>query len=112
VHEIAQGRVWSGVKGKELGLVDELGGLDRAIELAREKAKLGKDAPVRYEREEKSLIEQVLDQALAGEPEKLARALDARLGPLDDALRALERVQRMLGATGVLARLPFELPAD
>ena len=31
VDNIAQGRVWSGVKAKELGLVDELGGLDDAI---------------------------------------------------------------------------------
>jgi protease-4 len=37
VHEIAQGRVWSGLEGKELGLVDEIGGLDRAIAIARER---------------------------------------------------------------------------
>jgi protease-4 len=30
VHEIAQGRVWPGAKAKEIGLVDDLGGLDRA----------------------------------------------------------------------------------
>ncbi len=40
VDAIAQGRVWSGRQARELGLVDELGGLDRAIELAREHAKL------------------------------------------------------------------------
>ena len=38
VDSIAQGRVWSGRRGKEIGLVDELGGLWRAIELAKEKA--------------------------------------------------------------------------
>lgn len=40
VDSIAQGRVWSGAMAKRLGLVDELGGLDRAVELARERAKL------------------------------------------------------------------------
>lgn len=35
---VARGRVWSGVAAKERGLVDELGGLSRAIEIAREKA--------------------------------------------------------------------------
>jgi protease-4 len=35
VDDVAQGRVWSGVDGKEVGLVDELGGLDRAIQIAR-----------------------------------------------------------------------------
>lgn len=34
VHEIAQGRVWSGVDAKELGLIDKLGGLNEAIDSA------------------------------------------------------------------------------
>jgi protease-4 len=38
IDAIAQGRVWSGRQARELGLVDELGGLNRAIELAREHA--------------------------------------------------------------------------
>lgn len=37
---MARGRVWSGVAAQRGGLVDELGGLDRAIEIARERAKL------------------------------------------------------------------------
>ena len=40
LQEIAQGRVWSGVKGKELGLVDELGGLQKAIEVAKQLANM------------------------------------------------------------------------
>lgn len=40
VHEVAQGRVWTGRQAKEIGLVDELGGLDTAVRLARERAKL------------------------------------------------------------------------
>jgi protease-4 len=40
VDEIAQGRVWSGVDAKKIGLVDELGGIDKAIEIAVSKAKL------------------------------------------------------------------------
>jgi protease-4 len=41
VEEIAQGRVWSGAEALKLGLVDELGGLDEAIEFAATKADLG-----------------------------------------------------------------------
>jgi protease-4 len=37
---LAQGRVWTGTKAKELGLVDEIGGLDAAIAEARKLAKL------------------------------------------------------------------------
>jgi protease-4 len=39
-HELARGRVWSGADAHERGLVDELGGLHRALELARERAGL------------------------------------------------------------------------
>jgi protease-4 len=43
VHEIAQGRVWTGVAAKEKGLVDELGGLEEAIAAAAELGKVGAD---------------------------------------------------------------------
>ena len=49
VDAIARGRVWSGEQAKERGLVDELGGLQQAIEFAAAKAKLAKDSyHVRY----------------------------------------------------------------
>ena len=47
VTPIAQGRVWTGVKAKELGLVDEIGGLDAALAEARSLAKV--DATVGLE---------------------------------------------------------------
>ena len=40
VDAMAQGRVWTGQQAKERGLVDALGGLDRAIELTKERAKI------------------------------------------------------------------------
>ncbi|MBF6023018.1 signal peptide peptidase SppA [Lysobacter niastensis] len=50
VDEIARGRVWSGAQAKERGLVDELGGLQQAVDFAATRAKLGKsgDYQVRY----------------------------------------------------------------
>jgi protease-4 len=47
VEKIAQGRVWTGNAGKENGLVDTIGGLMTAIEVAREKAGFGPDDEVR-----------------------------------------------------------------
>lgn len=47
VHKLARGRVWTGADAKANGLVDELGGLDLAIDLARKKAGLPADAPAR-----------------------------------------------------------------
>lgn len=40
IDNIGQGRVWSGVRGKEIGLVDELGGLQKSIQVAKELAQL------------------------------------------------------------------------
>jgi protease IV len=47
VHELARGRVWTGADAVANGLVDELGGLDRAAAIARRRAGLPAAAPVR-----------------------------------------------------------------
>jgi protease IV len=49
IDQIAQGRIWSGEEALKNGLVDRLGGIDTAIALAKEKAKIGKDEPVRIQ---------------------------------------------------------------
>ena len=48
VREIARGRVWTGRQAKELGLVDELGGLHEAIIQARRLAEIPADESVRF----------------------------------------------------------------
>jgi len=45
VEAVAQGKVWTGEEAKQHGLVDELGGLRRAFEIAKEKAGYSKDTP-------------------------------------------------------------------
>jgi protease-4 len=47
VHQVARGRVWTGADAQGNGLVDELGGLRHAVGLARQRAGLPDDAPVR-----------------------------------------------------------------
>jgi protease-4 len=46
IHEVAQGRVWLGTDALENGLIDELGGFNRAIELAKEKADINESDDV------------------------------------------------------------------
>jgi protease-4 len=46
IDAMAQGRVWTGLQAKERGLVDALGGLDRAIELTKDRAKIPADSGV------------------------------------------------------------------
>jgi protease-4 len=46
IEPIAQGRVWLGDQAKANGLVDELGGIDRAIQMAKQKAGIPSTAKV------------------------------------------------------------------
>lgn len=46
IHAVAQGRVWTGEQAREQGLVDELGGLDTAVRIAKQRAKIPEDEDV------------------------------------------------------------------
>ncbi|MCB1197710.1 MAG: signal peptide peptidase SppA [Deltaproteobacteria bacterium] len=61
VKQLADGRIYSGRQAKELGLVDELGGLQKAIALAATQANIKEDdiEAFIYPREKKTLIESV-----------------------------------------------------
>jgi len=109
VEELAQGRVWSGARAVELGLVDELGGLERALDVARERAGLEADAPVRYAQDEEDEFTLFLRELTTPEPDPLVRAAAAELAPLSEVLAFLGRVRRLAGQDGVVARLPFDL---
>ena len=86
VRHLATGRVWTGRRAVELGLVDQLGGLHDAIALARELGELDEDAPVEVFPKPLSLVEQV-EHALNGPNLSISeRALAASPSGLDDAL--------------------------
>jgi protease-4 len=70
VDKIGRGRIWSGEDAKGLGLVDQLGGLDLAIQSAAKRAKLEKGYRVYYVEKEKSFRERVMEMLAA-------RALEA-----------------------------------
>lgn len=65
VDSIAQGRVWSGTDAKKIGLVDEFGGLDKAIEIAAKKVKLAEYRISTYP-EQKEPFEQFM-KSMSGE---------------------------------------------
>jgi protease-4 len=46
IDAVAQGRVWTGRQAKENGLVDELGGLDRAVAIAKQRARIPLESEV------------------------------------------------------------------
>ncbi|MFC4351094.1 signal peptide peptidase SppA [Fodinicurvata halophila] len=99
VEAAAGGRIWSGQDARDMGLVDELGGLRRAIEIARNEAGLSADQEVRlapFPDPDEALLDW-LRQTFAGRiesPEVLARLeklvmLTERLAPLLDNLGPL-----------------------
>jgi len=94
VLEVAKGRIWTGEDAKELGLVDELGGLDVALRLARESIGLEPDADVRVKRFPRR--RSTWDLLLAGGSERAALVSLAR------SFTALQPNVRMLKKLGVL----------
>lgn len=61
VDSIAQGRVWSGIRAKEIKLIDELGGLDDAVKAAAKKAGVGDNYAVEDFPKHKSKIDKILE---------------------------------------------------
>ena len=100
IDAVAQGRVWTGVEALEHGLVDRLGGLDVALEIAKERAKIpaGQDVHLVVLPEKKGLLETILER----QEEGLETAL-----PRD--IRALLHWAVLLRDGQPLTRLPFEL---
>jgi len=107
VQEIAQGRIWSGAEAKRLGLVDEFGGLEAAIQAAAELARLGNDWKIAEYPKRRNLAEQLAKLLTDEEPERLVQ------GPVQRELEQLWAETAALAAfndpLGVYARLPFLL---
>ena len=76
VEPLAQGRVWMGAQARGNGLIDELGGLDRAVQLIRERANLSPTAKVNLVPfpPRRSLIETLINSG----PDALAEAAITR----------------------------------
>jgi protease-4 len=103
VEKIARGRVWSGADAKQIGLVDDLGGLDRAIAVAKGLAHIPATQSVQIVRTPKPktffdlLLERAGDQTLA--PQNEAGAIETML----------HRLSAMARAEPVRVQLPFSL---
>ncbi len=98
VDRVGKGRVWTGEQAKSLGLVDELGGLDRAIEVAKDLAHIPHSSSVHIVRlpEEKTIWQQLFGPS---EPNMESREI---------SLQSL--IQRVTGANeAIQARMPYHL---
>lgn len=102
IEKIAEGRVWTGSAAKELGLVDELGGLDKAIQIAAEKAGVEAYSIINYPEKEgafSSLLNQGKDDYINGQ-------MAESLGEYYNYFKVIKNLKE---ADRIQARLPFEL---
>jgi protease-4 len=100
IDSVAQGRVWTGREALQHGLVDRLGGMDVALDLAKERAGIRKDQDVRVVvlPERKGLLETLLERQEEGVESRLPRDVTLLL-----------RWAEVLGNGRPVARLPFDL---
>lgn len=100
IKKVAEGRVWTGEQALALGLVDKLGYLDDAIEMAAAMAKVEDYAVVSYPKQKDTLT--ALLESLSGETEDLL--LSSKPGiKLSKFVKELER------GTGTMALMPYTL---
>jgi protease IV len=97
VDKIGKGRVWTGAQAKDIGLVDELGGLDRAIAVARDLAHISASQSVHIVNlpEEKNFLQLLLERQAGGSGQAAT----------------LQAILRGVGITNepVQVRVPFDL---
>ncbi len=102
VDSIAQGRIWTGYQAKANGLVDGIGGLDDAINIAAEKAGLTEYSLKDYPKQ-KDPFEKLMEE-FGGKTQTYF--MKAKLGTYYAAWEKIIELEKM---KGVQARLPFEL---
>jgi protease-4 len=111
IDAIAQGRVWTGQQARQNGLVDALGGLDAAVAIAKQRAKLAADTDVELVvyPPRKSFYE-LLSEQFSGSSEQLAMSawLSANLSKGEiEALRMMRGPLTMFRRGELLALLPM-----
>jgi len=102
IEEIAQGRVWLGNDALKIKLVDEIGGLDKAVEKAAKLAKLDKYHATSYP-EEQSWWSALLDQATS-KGNYLDEQLQATLGEYYEPFKFVKNLNHQ---SAIQARLPY-----
>jgi protease IV len=113
IDSVGQGRVWTGAQAKERSLVDEFGGLDRAVEIAKELAKIPADKGVHrvilpYPR---TLFQELMnsdDEDASTEVQQQRAVLAVLPEDAQRAFRFMKRMDLMTSGQSMLL-MPFDL---
>jgi protease-4 len=105
IERLASGRIWTGAEALENGLVDVLGDLDDAVEIAAAKAGVSDDFKVSFYPVQKEPIQELLE-SLSGDYE--AKAMAEKLDELYPYMQSLETLKEMKGIQArELSRVDF-----
>lgn len=102
INEIGQGRVWTGEQAKERGLVDDLGGIDKAIETAATLANLS-DYSLTYVSGSKDFWKEFIEKQLGEVKVSIVKNV---LGNEYEYFKTLNNIK---STTGIQARLPYDV---
>ncbi len=105
IHKVAQGRVWVATDAKKHGLVDVLGGIETAINIAKEKAGLNNYRIVTFPKEKDPFETFIKD--LTGEAK--VKLLKNELG---QSYRFYQKSKEILDLGGIQARVPYQLEME
>ena len=103
IEKIAEGRVWTGETAQELGLVDELGGINKALDIAVKKAGIEAYSVISYPAKE-SFLDVLLSTQTTSYME--SQLLKSKLG---DYYKNLNLMKNLGERSMIQARVPFEL---
>ena len=102
IEKIAEGRVWTGITAKELGLVDELGGLEKALEIAAQQAEVETYSVINYPGKS-DIFTSLLEN---GKKDYFDGKISETLGEYYDYAKF---IQSLKNADRIQARMPFDL---
>lgn len=105
VDNIGQGRVWAGSDALEIGLVDELGGIDAAVDYAAELAKIKKSDMVikTFPQWDNQLMDLLMQFNMAEKNEEQKSSVSLKM------IEMINTIDKLSTMKGVQARLPYEI---
>ena len=109
IEKIAEGRVWSGADALELGLVDELGGLEKAIAHAAKMADMTEGAQVKDYPKPTDFLEEIMKN-LTGSAS--IRQSNPAIEKFESVLDEISSIAKWNDPKGVYAILPYKMEAN
>lgn len=107
VHEIAQGRIWTGLQAREIGLVDEIGGLEQALAYAAQMANVDAYKVKNFPVFEKTLEEFFYENTMLPLAKTRAELIKEEIGA--ENYQLLNQIKEMNQIKGIQLMMPYQI---